>query len=177
MGQREEVGRLLEQVSIDVDRLVASNPGARFERVSVLGDLLELKSRWTRINGQPGPIDVMQGYLDDVTAMQGAGKRLSVDQNRIVSLVELTLGDELARLGKAEQANEFWVAARNRLQEAPASTRFEELALLAWAEYRLGQRSEAMVLAERLRVSRFRHPAYAEILKPLVASVQLTPAN
>ena len=70
--------------------------------------------------------------------------------------------------------------ARTRLQAATTGARFEELALLAWAESRLGRSSEATALAERVRHSKFRHPAYAEILKPLVRgadAVQIKPDN
>jgi serine/threonine-protein kinase len=167
LGQRDAVHPLLEQVSADIDRLLAGN---RAEHVGIMGELLALKCRWAQAGGLAGPVEAMQAYLADVAAMEATGKRLSVERNKIVAQVKLLLGDELSRMGKSEPANGQWLAVKNLLSAANTGPGFEELALLAWAESRLGHLSEATALAERLRHSNYRHPAYAEVINPLVRS-------
>ena len=180
LGERDSIGRSLEQLSTDMDRLLASDPAARGEHVSLLGESLALKSRWAQASDKPAPVAAMQSYVAEIPSMQAAGKHLSVEENRIVARVELALGDELARLGKEEQAHDHWVAAKTRLPATAAAAQFEEVALLAWAEFRLGRRSEAVALADQLLHSKFRHPAYVELLNPLVrgaGAVQPKPDN
>jgi predicted negative regulator of RcsB-dependent stress response len=170
LGERDAAGELLQQVSPDIDRLLARDSAALEEHVGVRGELLALKSKWEVAGGQPAPVAAMQAYLTEVAALEAAGKRLSVDRNNIVATVALALGDELARQGKAGEARETWLAARKRLSAAETRGGFEELTLRGLVESRLGQMADASALAERLRRSNYRHPAYAELNNSLVSS-------
>jgi serine/threonine-protein kinase len=174
-GWRDPAGQTLAQVSAEIDRLLASSPSARDQYVGQLGELLASKAKWAQAGGRAAPVAAMQDYLAEVAAMEAAGKRLSIERNTVVALVELELGEALTRMGKAGQAQELWLAAKTRLGVVNTGAGFERLALLAWALSRLGQEAEATVLADQLRHSNYRHPAYAELTNSLARSAGAVP--
>jgi tetratricopeptide (TPR) repeat protein len=171
MGERKAARTNLVRAEADMARLLSADSTRNRWNIALRGSLL--------LNSLPlselqGPLDA---FLATVKSAESSGKPLDTEQTRIVSAVELALGDLLARRGQLAPAQAHWRAANERLQALAADGELPALTLLAQARLRLGALDEARSLAKRIEVSPYRHPAYADLRQRLAAAGGAVPVH
>jgi tetratricopeptide (TPR) repeat protein len=159
---RSDVDRTLPQIA----RLVASDPSATNWHVKLDGGALALRAELAPDGEAPGADELLR-YLATVKRFEAEGTRLSADQVGVVAAVELALGDLDAGAGRREEAVAHWHAAAARVRPLAERDNFPSLTLLARIKLRLGEAADARALAERVGATKFRHPAYTELVDEL----------
>ncbi|MEP7182529.1 MAG: hypothetical protein ABI886_10100 [Betaproteobacteria bacterium] len=156
-----------ERLAPSISRLLASDASAMNWHMNLRGRALSLRARIALAEGRQVAIDAIDGYLADVHGFESLGIQPNADETTIVASVEMTLGDLLDRSGKPEVAVRHWRAAAARVRPLAERDNYAAITLLARAQLRLGQPVEARSLAARVQTSRYRHPAYADLVSEL----------
>jgi tetratricopeptide (TPR) repeat protein len=157
----------IDVVAAQVSRLIASDNSAIKWQIKLQGRVLELLARSGAKQGQGDVVKEIEKFLATVARLESSGKTLSLEQESIVAAVELALGDLLNEAGNTAAATGHWRAVLARLQARMGQGSYPVLTLLARAHQRLGENREARALAARVQASKYRHPAYAEVVNEL----------
>jgi hypothetical protein len=157
----------LERAAAETAQLMATDAMQRKWHITLRGSLLALQAKQALVEARPFPRGQLEDYLAAVERAESAGGRLEPDQVRIVSSVELMLGDLRVRESERLAAPRPWEAAAQRLQSLAARGEVGAATLLAHAHLRLGAVQEARALADRIESSTYRHPAYADLRQRL----------
>ena len=150
-----------------VSRLLASDNSAIKWQINLQGRMLELLARYRAMQGQGNVASNIERYLANVARLESSVKKLSLEQASIVAAVELALGDLLNEAGNVAAAKGYWRAVLARLQPRMEQGSYPVLTLLGRAHQRLGEYREARALAARVQASKYRHPAYADLVNRL----------
>jgi hypothetical protein len=73
-------------------------------------------------------------------------------------------GDLLAAQGRAAEAHAAWAQAARRLAPISATGSANAMTLLGMLDVRLGDVQAARILADSVKATSYRHPAYADLL-------------
>ncbi|HEY9064709.1 MAG TPA: serine/threonine-protein kinase [Burkholderiaceae bacterium] len=168
---RAELARAMD----DVQRLLAADGTRNKWNIALSGNLLLNQLALTESPAALRP--KLESFISAADQAAVAGKPLDNEQIRIVSAVEVALGDLLARDAQSEAARRQWQSAAERLQPLVARAQLPAMTLLAQARLRLGSITEARALAARLEASPYRHPAYADLRQRLAAAGGTVPAH
>jgi serine/threonine-protein kinase len=175
MGERKAARMNLVRAEADTARLVSADSTRNRWNIALRGSLLLNGLPLSELQS-PQP-DELDAFLATVKSAESNGKPLDTEQTRIVSAVELALGDLLARRAQSASARAHWQVAAERLQALAAGGGLPALTLLAQARLRLGAIDEARSLAKRIEVSPYRHPAYADLRQRLAAAAGAAPVH
>ena len=175
MGERKAARTNLVRAEADTARLLSADSTRNRWNIALRGGLL-LNSLPLSESQSPQP-DELDAFLATVKSAESSGKPLDTEQTRIVSAVELALGDLLGRRGQLAPAQAHWRVATERLQALAADGELPALTLLAQARLRLGAIDEARSLAKRIEASPYRHPAYADLRQRLAAAAGAAPVH
>jgi hypothetical protein len=167
LGKRDLARADLDQAIAQMSRLIASDDSVVNWQVKLHGRGLALKTRFALADGRRLPAGELETYVATVGRIESLGKRLNADQSSVVAAVELALGDLLNRNGQGETAGRYWRTATERLHQQTENENYPALTLLARAQLRLGQLAEARASATRIQASKYRHPAYADLVNEL----------
>ncbi len=168
LSKQESARAGLSRAMARLSRLIASDASVANWQVSRQGRGLALAAQFALTEGRSNlSVTALEGYLNTVGHFESQGKRLNADQASTVAAVELTLGDLLARGGRREASGKHWRTAVERLRTQAENENYPVLTLLARLQSRLGQLGEARALAARVQASKFRHPAYADLVNEL----------
>jgi tetratricopeptide (TPR) repeat protein len=168
LSRRELARADLERAMAQLSRLIASDASVANWQVSRQGRGLTLAAQFALAEdrGRLSP-SVLESYLNMVERFESQGKRLNAEQESIVASVELALGDLLARGGRREAGENHWRAAVERLRSQAENENHPVLTLLARLYLRLDRLGEARALVARVQASKYRHPAYADLVNEL----------
>ena len=165
---RQEAARInVERASEDASRLIASDASMLNWQVNLNGLMLAQKARIALAERRGLPNDEIEAYLSKVRQVETSGKRFTSRQAELVAAIELISGDLLYRDEQRDTARGRWVAAVERLQPQSGGDDYPVLTLLARAQLRLGELAAARALAARVEASKYRHPAYADLVNEL----------
>ena len=175
LGERAAASASLDRVAADTVRLRSTDGTRNKWNITLLGSLLLHR---LALAEPPAPQrQDLEAYLATVKSAVSGGKPLDAEQTRIASAVELALGDLLARDAQPAAARGHWQGAAERLQATADRGELPSMTLLAQARLRLGEKAAAGSLAERIEVSPYRHPAYAELRQRLAAAAGAAPVT
>jgi serine/threonine protein kinase len=133
------------------------------------GTLLTLRVGWQHA-GRAWTSDdaALQTFIAGSRRLAPDGAQQGPERDQIIARAEVLLGDRLL-FHNPESAAEHWRAAALRLQRQTADVGDPaSLSLLAQAQWRLGQHSEARVLLAQLEQSSYRHPDQADLRQRLL---------
>jgi len=168
LSRRELARADLDRALAQLSRLIASDASVAYWQVELHGRGLALAAQFAVAEGRRNlPAAEIESYLDTVGRFESQGKRLNVGQTSTMAAVELALGDLLIRSGRRETGENHWRAAAERLRQQAVNENYPVLTLLARLQLRLGQPVEARALEARVQASKFRHPAYADLVNEL----------
>jgi len=165
MGDAPSARREVEQASIEVARLLATDASQARWHIGFKGALLALQFR---LAANAAPLEPQaQAYVRSVAAFEAGGGRLDAEQLRTVAGLELQWADALARAARGAQAQDHWRAAAARL--AGPANHGDLAAMVSLARAKLGQGDVAGAsrLADLVESSAYRHPAYADLRQRL----------
>ena len=175
LGERAAASASLDRVAADTVRLRSTDGTRNKWNITLLGSLLLHR---LALAESPAPQrQDLEAYLATVKSAVSGGKPLDAEQTRIASAVELALGDLLARDAQPAAARGHWQAAAERLQATADGGELPSMTLLAQARLRLGAKAGARSLAQRIEVSPYRHPAYADLRQRLAAAAGAAPVT
>ena len=166
-GDREAARASLDRADTETARLMSADATQRKWHIKLRGSLLALEAKLALVESRPFPLRAIEDYLTAVKDAESAGTRLEPEQVRIVSAVELMLGDLQARDAPGLVAQAPWRASAQRVQALASRGEPAAMTLLAHALQRLGDVPQAGALVERIEASPYRHPAYADLRQRL----------
>jgi serine/threonine protein kinase len=175
LGERSAARTLLARAAADTAQLLSTDATRNKWNIALGGGLL--LHRLALADAQMPPPHDLESFLAGVNRAVSEGKALDAEQTRIASSVELWLGDLLVRDTQGPAARSHWQAAAERLKEGAASGDLPAMTVLAQAQLRLGAIDAARTLANRIEVSPYRHPAYADLRQRLVAAAGAAPVH
>ena len=180
--QSDAAKALVDQVSVDADRLTSSDASMLRWQVGIKGLVLALNFELSRTAQRARPLREVDDFLAKVARLEAAGTKLDAHGTRIVALLELESGDARESNAERQEATDRWNHAAARLQLPSESGEFPALTLLARLRLRLGDAPAAHALAARIRASSYRDRAYSVLVRELTRAaasgrVQPTAAN
>ncbi len=167
LGRLDGANIAVDRIWPNALRVGAAGADTNKWQIPLQGRLLVLAAQLALAGRREAPTSDLQAYVDKVHAQLASGKQLDAEELRVLSAVELALGDVLAREGHAEAATQPWRAAAQRLQPLAASGDIRLTTLLAHVQSRLGDLQAARVFAGTIETSSYRHPAYADLRQRL----------
>ncbi len=176
LGKRERAHTDLDRAMARMSPLIASEAPVMHWQIKY-GRGLALKARFALAGSGQLPAPDLEAYLTTIKNLEAQGKRLSADQAGIVADVALTLGDVLNRSGQRAAAGKYWRAAIERLKPLAERENYPALTQLARAQLRLGLLAEAHASAARVHASKYRHPAYADLVNELAQAAGAGPVH
>jgi len=167
LSRRDAVRTNIERAMVEIPRLIASDESAMNLQVKLKGRALALKARLALRDGIAFPTAELASYLAAVGQFEKSGKQLNAEQATVAAAAGLLLGDLLRREEGARAATEPWRAALERLRAFEKQDNYPVLTLVAGLQRRLGKSEEGRALASRVQASKYRHPAYADLVNEL----------
>ena len=158
---------LVERAAADVARLMASDATMLNWQVNLHGLVVAQRARIALAEGRSVLAAQSDAYLATIRKLELSGKQFSGMQTEIVATAELISGDLLNHDDQHAAARSRWASAAERLQPEFSSNNYPALTLLARIRLRLGDLTAARALTARVEASKYRHPAYAELVKEM----------
>jgi len=153
----------------EVARLLASDATVTNWQVKLRGRALALQYGFALADDRRPPLPELRSYLDTVRRLEGEGTKFSPDQAAVAAGVCLTLGDLEERDGRPAAAAAAWKEAAARAAPFAERDNFPSLTTLGRIKLRLGEVAEARTLAARVGASKYRHPAYGDLVAEIAA--------
>jgi len=169
LGQRDAARAAVERSLPEVARLIASDATVTNWQVKLRGRALSLQYGYALADDRRPPLPELRSYLDTVRRLEGEGTKLSPDQVAVAAGVCLTLGDFEQRDGRSTAAAAAWREAAARAGPLAERDNLPSLTTLGRVKLRLGEVAEARTLAARVAASKYRHPAYGDLVAELAA--------
>jgi tetratricopeptide (TPR) repeat protein len=164
-GDLEAVRAQLAQVEPWVERLMAKPVPERGWRIGLVGHVTMLRGAIARTPAEVTAAEhALAAYLADVRRFEADGSIVTMEEIVPIGRNGLVEGDLLARLGRAADARAAWAQARRRVQPLAATGEPRAMTLLGHLDIRLGDLQAARVLADSVKATSYRHPAYADLL-------------
>jgi tetratricopeptide (TPR) repeat protein len=167
LGKQKDSRSNVSRVMVELPRLMASDVSNMNWQVKLTGRGLTLKTLLALTESKVVSTDELERFVAAVRRFESPGKQLNADQAGVVAAAELILGDVLRHGGKIDAATEHWHSAAEYLHRFEKPGNPPVLTLLARLLLRLGQRDEGIALAARVQTSKYRHPAYADLVNEL----------
>lgn len=164
LGKLESARAHLDLTATEAARLLQGDATSLQWQISLKGLLLAQQAALAMAQRRNPPLQALEDFVATARRMEAAGKVFDSDQAEIVATVELMLGDALHREGRRDAAVEHWKAIVARFQPQAENAGYPVLALLARTYLRLEQATQARVLIARIEASKYRHPAYADLV-------------
>ncbi len=175
LGQRAAALAILERAARDASDLLTTDASRTQWKVSLPGSLLiqqaAMHDAWPNVTSD------LQAFVKTARTQELRGGPLAVEDIPVVATAELALGDLLDLGGSRDEALIHWKAAGELARTLTSQANLPAMTILAGALVRQGLLSEARSLAEQLERSTYRHPAYAELQRRLVAAGGVVPAR
>ncbi|MBI3368264.1 MAG: hypothetical protein HY021_07415, partial [Burkholderiales bacterium] len=169
-GDPQAMRALLDAAEADLTRLLAADPRKLQWQLQLRANLALARESWAARVAPATPPTALQDTLAAAERLQAEGARLDPIVRRLLSDVELALGDRSAREGRHADAQRWWLAALDRLQLDSAETHPRWLTMRARLLLRLGRTQEARALADTVEASAYRAPMAADLFRRLAAA-------
>jgi len=165
-GDADGVRAQLAQIEPGLARLLATPLPRRNWRIGLAGSATALRALVARTPEEAAAaLRAMQAYRADVHRIETDGSTPTQEERYSIAVNGFVEGRLLASLGRDEDARAAWREAARRVQPIAAKGDPRALTLLGRIDVRLGDVQAARVLADSVKATSYRHPAYAELLK------------
>jgi serine/threonine-protein kinase len=167
-GDLEGVRAQLAAVEAPIARLAATKGARRAWRIGLVAHATRLRGAVARSPGEIAAAErALAAFLADVRRFESDGNIITMEEAVQIPGNGLVEGDLVAWLGRAADARAAWIEAARRLQPLAAKGEPRAMTLLGRLDVRLGNLQAAQVLADRVRATSYRHPAYADLIKTI----------
>lgn len=165
LGQRGQARDEVEAAERVLAPLWATDPGKLYWHIKVRGMLLVVRARVTGLTP-----DLQRRVADAVAtadAAEAAGRRLDLDQSRVLAMLHVLQGDQAAEAGQQDPARRAWQSAAQRVAVRAEGGDPAAMVVLAHAKVRMGDVQGATGLSEKLDSTPYRHPLWADLRQRL----------
>ena len=157
---------LLTLAKIDIERLVQMDATKLEWQIYLLGFVLAYSAQAS--NHAPLVMQTaLSQYLAKTKQLIERGAKLRPAHTLARATAQFELGRLIAANGQPEDASVHWREIIAGLNADDAKSDFDLLTLLARAHYAVGEIDRARDLVQRIHVSTYRHPAFAELVKEM----------
>jgi hypothetical protein len=164
-GDLEGVRAQLALVEPWVVRLMAKPEPKRGWRIGLVGHVTMLRGAIARTPAEVAAAErALAAYLADVRRFVADGGVVTLEEIVPIALDGIVEGDLLARLGRDADARAAWSEAARSLRPLAGNGEARAMTLLGRLDVRLGDLQAAQVLADSVKATSYRHPAYADLL-------------
>jgi serine/threonine-protein kinase len=163
-GDLAGVRAQLARVEPAVAGLMAKPGPKRGWRIGLVGHVAYLRGAIARTPAEMASAQAaIAAYLVDIRRYEADGSIVPMED--IVPLADngLVEGDLLVKLGHDDAARAAWQEAARRLRPIADMGEPRAMTLLGLVDVRLGDLQAARVLADSVRATHYRHPAFAEL--------------
>jgi tetratricopeptide (TPR) repeat protein len=165
LGQQGKARDEVEAAERVLAPLWSTDPGKLYWHIKVKGMLLVVRSRVTGLTPDlPGRV---AEAVAAASAAEAAGRRLDLEQSRVLAMLHLLQGDHAAEAGRRDSAQQAWQSAARRLALRAEGGDPAAMVVLAHAKVRMGDVQGATGLSENLDSTPYRHPLWADLRQRL----------
>ena len=164
-GDLPAVRAQLAQLDAPVARLMSAPVPRREWRVGLAGSMANLRGQIARTPAEVASAErALAAYLADVKKFEADGGVPTMEDAVPLAVSGLVEGDLLAALERKADARAAWALAARRLAPIAATGSATAMTLVGLLDVRLGDVQAARVLADSVKATSYRHPAYADLL-------------
>jgi serine/threonine protein kinase len=165
LGRRAEARDEVDAAERVLAPLWATDPAKLYWHIKIRGTLLVVRARVA------GPTPDLQGRVAEAVAAastaEATGRRLDLEQARVLAMLHLLQGDLAAQAGQRDPARQAWQAAVQRVALRADGGDPAAMVVLAHAKVRMGDIQAATGLSEKLDSTPYRHPLWTDLRQRL----------
>jgi hypothetical protein len=168
VGDREAARTRLHEASAALATLMARPVPKRAWRLVYSALVARLQGRLADSQDErQTATTALAAFMTDVRLYESQGGVVPQQDAITIAGAGVMQGDLLAQAGHAAQAREAWLSATARIR--PIAERLDPAAMtqLGQLDFRLGKIQDARALADRVRGTTYRHPAFADLQQRL----------